>query len=409
MPVAFAMGITSLLYILLSGEFSYFLNIPQRMYIATDNFTLLAIPFFMLVGEIMNSGGITRRLINYFQLLLGHFHGSLSYVNIGTSGFLASIIGSSNAVAAITSSSIVPEMKKNGFSGEYSAGVSAASSVLGPIIPPSIIMIIYAITAGTSVGDLFLAGIIPGLLMVGAFCVIAFIYARKNNFPKGTKSDFKTILQHSWVPLPALFIPLGIVGGIVSGLLTATEAGVIGCLIAFIIGKFIYKEIKWSQIPNMFFRAGMTTAAILLIAATANLFGWVLTIEQVPQLIASALLNLTTEPLLILLIINIFLLILGMFLEPFAAILIVVPVFLPIISTLGIDPVHFGLMICLNLSIGMITPPMGLSVFIVSGVTKIPVDKVFRSTTPYLMASIVVLLIITYIPQISLFLPNLLK
>lgn len=408
-PVAFAMGLTSLFYILFSAEFGYLLNIPQRMFISTDNFTLLAIPFFMLVGEIMNSGGITRRLIQYFQLLFGHFHGSLSYVNIGTSGFLSSIIGSSNAVAAITSSSIVPEMKKNGFSGEYSAGVSAAASVLGPIIPPSIIMIIYAVVSGISVGDLFLAGVLPGILMILAFCIVAFIYAKKKNFPKGEKSSFKTVLKQSWVPLPALMIPLGIVGGIVSGILTATEAGVIGCLLAFLIGKYIYKEIKWKDIPAMFFRAGLTTAAILLIAATANLFGWVLTIEQIPQLIGSALLSLTTEPVFILLLINIFLLILGMFLEPFAAILIIVPIFLPIIDTLGIDPVHFGLVICLNLSIGMITPPMGLSAFIVSGITKVPIDRVFRATAPYLTVSIVVLLIVTYIPQISMFLPTLLE
>lgn len=406
-PVAYALGVGSLSYILLSGELSYLTNMPQRMYVAVDNFSLLAIPFFMLVGELMNSGGITKRIIHFFRTLLGHVHGSLAFVNIGASGFLASIIGSANAVASITSTSIVPEMKKNGYNNEYSSGISAAASILGPIIPPSIIFILYAIAAGISVSALFIAGILPGILLMSALALVSYIYARKHNFKRDPRAPISEMFKAFLSAFPALIIPAGIMGGIITGVVTATEAGVIGCLIAFIVGKFVYKELDWKAIPRMFTRAGILTATIMIIAATATLFGWVMAIEQIPQKLAEVILSISDNPIVLLILINVILIIVGMFLEALSAILILVPVFMPIIAQIGIDPLHFGLIMCFNLAIGMLTPPMGLSLFIVSGITKVPLDRLVRSTAPFLAAAIAVLLIITYVPEFSLFLPSL--
>lgn len=408
MPIAFVLGLSSLVYILLSGEYGYLISIPQRILAGVNNFTLLAVPFFMLVGDLMNSGGITSRLVEFVRTLIGHLRGGLAYVNIVVSAFLSAIVGSSNAVAAITSVSIVPEMKKDGYKDDYASAVSAASSIMGPIIPPSMVMIIYAVAASVSVGDLFVAGVLPGLLLAFAFILVAYIHARKNpDIVVRPRSSASTVSRNFINTLPALSIPIIILVGIVQGFFTPTEAGAMGCLIAFILGKFVYKELTWKALGPILLRSGITTAGILVIASTASLFGWVMAIEQIPQMIADLLLSISDEPWVILLLINLFLLVVGCFLEPFAAILILVPVFLPVITQLGIDPIQFGMVVCLNLVIGMITPPVGLSLFVVSGITKVSVPRLTKALVLYLVASIVVLLLVTYVPQITLFLPTL--
>lgn len=410
MPIAFVLGASSIVYILLSGETGYLINVPQRMLAGVNNFTLLAVPFFMLVGDLMNNGGITSRLVGFVRTLIGHFRGGLAYVNILVSAFLSAIIGSANAVAAITSTSIVPEMRKDGYTNEDASAISAASSIMGPIIPPSMVMIIFAVAAGVSVGDLFVGGIIPGLLLAALFLAVAYIGARKNpDIVIRAKSSFLDIVKKFINTLPALSIPVIILVGIISGFFTATEAGAMGCLIAFILGKFVYKELTWKSMYPVLLNSGKVTAGILIIASTASLFGWVMAIEQIPQMVADLLLKISDKPWIILLMINLFLLVVGCFLEPFAAILILVPVLLPVINELGIDLIHFGMMMCLNLVIGMITPPVGLSLFVVSGITKVTVPRLVKSLTPYFAVSLIVLLMVTYLPQITTFLPSLFK
>ncbi|WP_134704719.1 TRAP transporter large permease [Ammoniphilus sp. YIM 78166] len=405
-PIAMVLGLTSVVYILISGNFAFLMNVPQRMFIAADNFSLMAIPLFILAGELMNSGGITKRLTDFSRSLIGHLRGGLAYVNILVSMFLSAIIGSANAVAAIQSTSMVPEMKKDKYDEDYSAAVTAASSIMGPIIPPSMVFIVYGVSASASIGALFIAGIIPGLLLFLAFMVIAYFYARKKNFPTKERVPLSGILQSTLKAIPCLIIPIVIVGGIVSGSFTPTEAGAIGSFIAFVVGMFVYRELKWVDLPGIFTRMGLVTASIMIIVATANIFGWTLAIERIPQMIAEGILNISTNPLVVLLIINILLLIVGCFLEPFAAIIILVPVLLPVITQLGIDPVHFGVIVTLNLVIGLITPPVGIVLFVISGITKVPLSNLSRSVLPFIGAAIVVLLIVTYWPDLILYLPD---
>lgn len=376
------------------------------MIAAANNFSLMAIPLFVLAGELMNSGGITVRLTNFARSLIAHMRGGLAYVNILVSMFLSAIIGSANAVAAIQSSSMVPEMRKDGYDNEYSSAITAASSIMGPIIPPSMVFILYGVTAGTSIGALFLAGIVPGILLGVAYFILAYFYAKKKNFPTKEKAGVTAVVNTFIKSSPALFIPLVIIGGIISGFFTATEAGAIGCLLAFIIGKFVYRDLKLSSIPNILLTTGVITASIMIIVATANVFGWLLAMEQIPQAIVQGLLSISETPWVILLLINLILLIVGMFLEPLAAIIILVPVLLPVIEQVGIDPVHFGLVVSLNLVIGLMTPPVGIALFVVAGITKVSITKLSRAIVPFVIAAVVVLFVVTYIPDLVTFLPD---
>ena len=405
-PIAFVLGLSSVVYIVISDNFSFFLTIPQRMISSANNFSLMAIPLFVLAGELMNNGGITKRLTDFARSLVSHLRGGLAYVNILVCMFLSAIIGSANAVAAIQSSSMVPEMKKDGYDDDYSSAVTAAGSIMGPIIPPSMVFILYGVAAGTSIGALFLAGIIPGIMLaIGYFC-LAYFYAKKKGFPLKERAKIKEVLHTFLKAFPALLIPIFIIGGIISGTFTPTEAGAMGSLIAFIVGMYIYKDLKWKHISTVLVKTGVITASIMIIIATAGIFGWTLTMERIPQMIAQGLLSISENPLVILLIINILLLIVGMFLEPLAAIIILVPVLLPVILQLGIDPVHFGLVVCLNLVIGLITPPVGIVLFVISGITKVSIIKLTRAVMPFVLVAIIVLLIVTYIPEIVTFIPN---
>lgn len=406
-PIFFALALASLIYVLLFDPNLLF-NLPQRLFVTADNFNLMAIPFFVLVGEFMNSGGITRRLIDFTRALVGHFKGGLAYVTILISGILASLIGSSNAVAAITSSSLVPEMRKDGYSNEYASAVAASASLLGPIIPPSVIFILYGVTATTSISAMFLAGIIPGLILIVLFCIVAYIYARKENLPVKQKENVKNIITYFIKTLPAMLIPIVIIGGITTGIFTPTESGAIGVLLAFLVGKFLYKDLKIRDLPNIITRAGILTGSILVIAAAANYFGWILTLEKIPQSIIEFFTGITDNPIILLLLINLFLLIIGLFIEPLSAILIVVPVLLPLIDVIGIDPIQFGLMVSINLIIGMITPPVGIVLFIVSSITKVDILKLSKKALPYIAVSILLLLLVTLIPEITTYLPKIL-
>ncbi|WP_102347234.1 TRAP transporter large permease [Bacillus sp. Marseille-P3661] len=405
-PIAFVLGLSSVVYMFASNNFSFLLNVPQKMIVAADNFSLMAIPLFVLAGELMNNGGITRRLTDFARSLVSHLRGGLAYVNILVSMFLSAIVGSANAVSAITSTSLVPEMRKDNYDNSYSSAITAAASIMGPIVPPSMVFIIYGVSAGASIGALFLAGIIPGIMLAGAFFIMSYFYARKNGFPTKEKATINERSQSLMKALPSLLIPLIIIGGIISGYFTPTEAGAIGSLIAFLVGMFVYRDLKWSMLPNVFLKTGVITASIMIIVACANIFGWTLAMEKIPQMAAEGILSISTNPYIVLLIINIMLLIVGMFLEPIAAIIIIVPVLLPVITQLGIDPVHFGVIVSLNLVIGLITPPVGTVLFVVSGITKISVANLAKAILPFAAAAIAVLMIITYIPDLVTYIPD---
>ncbi|MGM8365264.1 TRAP transporter large permease [Virgibacillus sp. W0181] len=405
-PVAFVLGLTSVFYLLVSGNYDFFLTIPQRMISAPNNFSLLAIPLFVLAGEIMNSGGITKRLADFSRALVAHLRGGLAYVNILVSAFLSAIVGSANAVAAIQSTFMVPEMKKDNYDEDYSAAVTAGGSIMGPIIPPSLIFILYGVAASTSIGALFLAGIIPGIMLTLGFFALAFIYAKKKGFPVKERASMQTVFKSFLMALPALLVPFLIIGGIFSGQFTPTEAGAIGSVIAFIVGMYVYKELKISNMPNVLIRTGVISASVLIINSTASVFSWTITMEGIPQMIAEGLTSISEKPWVILLIINILLLIVGMFLEPLSAIIILVPILLPVVEVLGIDPIHFGVVVSLNLTIGLITPPVGLVLFVVSGITKVSFVRLSKAIIPFALVAIVVLLIITYIPAIVTFIPE---
>lgn len=409
-PIAFVLGISSFVYILIEGKTNFLLATGQRMAQGVNNFTLLAVPFFMLAGELMNKGGITRRLIDFAQSMLGQFHGGLAYVNITVSGFLSAIIGSANAVAAITSASIVPEMRRKGYSNTQASAISSAAATMGPIIPPSMILILYGVAADTSIGDLFLAGVIPGLMMGASYFFVAWLGSRNApNIEKSERVSLSQGIRNTLAALPPLCIPLLIVGGIISGVFTPTEAGAIACVLAFLLGRFVYGELNWSDIPGVVLRSGVFTAGVLFIAATAALFGWIMAIERIPASVATWMVGVSDNSAIILLMMMLALLIIGLFLEPLAAILITVPVLLPVAVEIGIDPVHFGMMMSINLVIGLITPPVGLVLFIVTGITKAPVTALSRALIPYYVAAIAVLLLVTFVPQISLYLPSLLN
>ncbi|WP_100407022.1 TRAP transporter large permease [Bacillus solitudinis] len=408
-PIAYILGITSVIYMFVSNNTILLLSSPQRMFSGTLNYSLLAIPLFVLVGELMNSGGITNRLIYFAKVLLGHFRGGLAYVNIAANMFLASILGSANAQTAMMSRVMVPAMEKEGYTKEFSSAVTVSASLMGPVIPPSLAFILYAVVAETSVSKMFLAGIIPGILIGLSLVILIYFISIKESFPRSKKSTLKEILLALFSVIPALAVPSIILVGILSGAFTATESSAVAALIAFTIGVFLYRELKFRDIPEILVRTAMNSAIVTFLVAMANIFGWVLAIERVPQIIGESLIMLSDNPFVFLLLTNILFLLVGMVLEGIAAMIILVPVLLPVAISFGIDPIQFGIIICINLTIGLITPPVGTALFIASSVGKVKIEKLSRALVPFLAVSIIILMIVTYMPAITLWLPNLFK
>jgi tripartite ATP-independent transporter DctM subunit len=405
-PVAFVLGITSILYMVSVGNLEMFQSAPQRMAGGIQNYGLLAIPLFVLVGELMNTGGITKRLVQVSNQFLGHFRGGLAYVTVLANMFLASILGSANAQTAMMTKIMVPEMEKAGYKKEFSAALTVASSLMGPIIPPSIIFIIYAVTAEVSIAGMFLAGIIPGILLGISFIILIYFIGKKENFPKSERATFSQIKSSFLNIIPALSIPIVIIMGILTGLFTATESAAVACLIAFLTGIFVYRELKLRDIPQILVNTAMNSAIVTFIVAMATIFGWVLSFERVPQLIAESFLSITSNPLVFLLLCNILFLLLGMIIEGMAAIIILVPVLLPVAVHYGVDPIQFGIILCVNLSIGLITPPVGTCLFIASSITKITIERLTISLFPFIGVALIVLLLITFVPSITMWIPN---
>ncbi len=404
-PLYLSLGAVSLLYAVLSG--SNLIVIPQKISMAANSFPLLAAPFFILMGNIMNFSGVTNRIFKFADVLVGWMRGGLGHANIIASVIFAGMSGAAVADAGGLGTIEIEAMRKAGYDDDFSCAITAASATIGPIIPPSLPMIIYGAQSETSIGKLFIAGVIPGILMAIALGIMVEAKARKNNYPyqkwQGFKVLFKAFIEAFW----ALMAPVILLLGIMLGIFTPTEAATVSAFYALILGLFVYKEFKLKELPKLMLMAVSTNGVVLALVMTAMAFGYSLTIAQIPQMAGSSLLVLTSNPYIILLLINIFLLFIGLFMEATAAMLILIPIFMPVVNQMGIDPVQFGVIMVLNLMIGTITPPVGVVLSVTGNVANVSFDRVAKATAPFLIPLIIVLLLVTYVPHITLFLPNL--
>ncbi|WP_308787933.1 TRAP transporter large permease [Planomicrobium stackebrandtii] len=404
-PVAFSLGLASFIYLMLAG---IPLNIiPQRMFGGLNSFVLLCIPGFILAGNLMNAGGITGRIIQFANDLFGHIRGGLGLANVGASMGFAGISGTALADTASIGSILIPAMKKEGYGAGFSAAVTASSSTVGPIIPPSLPMIIVGTLASLSIGDLFLAGALPGILLGLGLMIPTYIISVKRNYPKGDRQPLKAIWKSFTGAFWALLMTFIILYGILGGFFTPTEASIIAVLYAFVIGIFVYKELPVKKIPEIMLSSMTATASIMLLVGFANLFGWIMVREQIPQLVAESILGISTNTIIVILLINLLLLFVGTFMETIAALVILFPVLLPVALTVGMDPIQFGVMMVLNLVIGLVTPPVGVCLFVASQIGKVSIGKTARELVPFIGVSLVVLMLVAFVPQVTLFLPSL--
>lgn len=407
-PIAISMGLASAIAILWEGS-TPLMVLVQRSFTSLDSFPLMAIPFFILAGTLMEFGGISKRLISFANALTGHFSGGLAVVTIVTSMFFAAISGSSAATTAALGSILIPAMISRGYHRNFTGAIQSVSGELGVIIPPSIPLILYGVSTETSIGALFMAGFIPGILVALSLIITVFIIAKKRGYAKEKRKSGAELWKAFKDAFLALLMPVIILGGIYGGIFTATEAAGVAVLYAFIVGVWVYKEIKFKQLIDLFKQSVLTTANIMFIIASAGLFGWILTREGVPQDVAAFFTGISDNPIVFLLLVNVFLLIVGMFMETNASIIILAPLLVPVAIQLGVDPIHFGIIMIVNLALGMCTPPLGVNLFISAQIANIGLLDIAKGMIPFYIALLITLLIITFIPGISLFIPNLLE
>lgn len=407
-PVGIALGMASIATIMYSGalQVSY---LAQSLVTSVDSFPLMAVPFFILAGELMGKGGISKRLINVANMWIGGASGGLALVSIAACMFFAAISGSGPATVAAIGGIMIPAMREKGYGANFSAGLNAAAGSIGVVIPPSIPMVMYSVSTGVSVSTMFIAGFIPGAMIGLMLMAWSYYYSKKKGW-KGEQIHYtkKEVLHSVNDAKWALLVPIIILGGIYGGIFTPTEAAAVAVMYGFIVGTFVYKDIKMKDVMKIVADAALTTATVLIIVGTATTFGRILTLERIPVMIAEGITNLTSNPLLILLLINILLLFVGMFMETIAAIIILAPILLPVALAIGINPIHFGIIMVTNLAIGFVTPPLGVNLFVASGVSDIPLEGVVKGVLPFMGCLLIALTLITMFPQISLFLPNLL-
>lgn len=402
-PVGIALGVATLLSIMYSGALPLEF-LAQGLITAFDTFPLLAAPFFILAGEIMSKGGISERLFRVANSIVGNVTGGFAIATILTCMFFAAISGSGVATVAAIGSIMIPAMVRQGYDKKFATALVCAAGSLGVIIPPSIPMIMYGVVASASISSLFVAGIFPGILVGLGLMAWAYIYSRKQGYVgTGVKTTFKNVLKETWGAKWALFIPVIILGGIYGGIFTPTEAAVVAVVYGLIIGILVYREIKILQLPKLLADAALTTATVLIIVGTATAFGRLLTVEQIPRLVADALLSISDNTIIIMLLITVFLLIVGCFMDTVAAIIILTPILLPVVINIGVDPIHFGIIMIVNLAIGFITPPLGVNLFVGSGISGLSIEAISRAIIPFFISMVVTLLFITFIPEISLF------
>ena len=407
LPIAVSMGLTAVFFFVALGETEVLTMVPARMYSSTTSFTLLAIPFFILTGNLMNAGGITHRLFRFAQNLVGHFRGGLGHVVVVSAMIFAGMTGAAVAEAAALGTVQLEGMVKRGFDRKFSAAIVASASTIGPVIPPSIPFVIYGSITGTSVGRLFLGGFVPGFIMGLALMIIVYFVARRRNYPRERRATAGELLDSSLGAVSAVATPVIIIGGMVSGIFTPTEAAVAATVYALILTLFVYREVRIRDLPQILWETLESSVRVLFIISAAGIFGWLLIHQRVPETVITGLMSLSHNPWVVLLIINVILLVLGCFMEGICIMLLTIPVFMPVITRLGIDPVHFGVMMTLNLMVGLLTPPVGMVLYTLASIGKIPVWSLSHELRWHLFALLTVLFLVTFVPGFVTFVPNL--
>lgn len=406
-PVAFALGLATAAALILAESFPLFVLLKET-FTGIDSFPLMAVPFFILAAELMSGGSLTEVLLRFAAQFVGHKRGGLGYTNVAGLTFFSGISGSALADAAGPGAMMIRMMDKAGYDRSYAAALTASTAIVGPIIPPSITMIIYALQdESVSVGALFVAGLLPGLLIAIAMSVVNWrVSTRRNYRGDGEHPGWREILDTSLRALPALLLPVLILGGMRAGWFTPTEASVVAVFYSLICGKYLYRTLRWSAVPTILARSALLTASVLIIIGLSASFAWILTIEGLPQTLAQWISDRDFSPWTFLVVVNIFLLLFGIFIEPLPGVMVLVPILAPVAIKLGVDPVHFAMIVIYNLTLGMVTPPVGGLLFVTSNVSKVPLGQLVRELKPFLWAHGVVLLALTFIPALSTWLPR---
>ena len=401
LPIALVLAMVALTYIYASGNPVLYLSFPQQFFAGLENYGLLAIPLFLAVGELMNEGGITRRLVALASVFVGHLRGGLAYINILANMFLASIMGSANAQVAVMAQVMVPEMEKKGYSRGFATATTCAGALLAPVIPPSMLFVIFGVLAQISIGDMFIAGIVPGLLMAFAFiCVIALLGYRYK-YPPGERLSRQQKLRNIGAAIPSLLVPIVMIGGILGGITTPTEAAAVGALTAVLVGIFAHKEIRFDRVGDMLLRVAVNSAVVLALVAAAGVFGWVIVFEKIPQQLAVLLQQITTDPFTFMLLVTALLLAVGTVIDGIAALILLVPILLPVATQVyGINPYHFGVVICINLTLGLLTPPVGTALYVAARVTGATPAEILRPLMPFLVVTLLILILLCWQPYL---------
>lgn len=405
-PVVFVLGLTGLVYVWQAGL--PLVLIAQRFFLGLNSFLVIAVPLFILSGNIMNAAGITERLVAFANMLVGRVRGGLAYVVLVALVFFSGVVGAGAAAASAVGATLIPALVKGGYRKDYAGALVAAGATIGPILPPSIAFVIYGAMAEVSIAELFLAGIIPGVLFALCLGVVVCLQGPRLELPIYERTVAGRELARSFLrALPGLAMPLVILGGMLTGIFTPTEAAAVGVAYALLVGFIVHRELRVADLWPVLRRTGVMAGGVMLIVATASLFSWILAAERAPQVVTDAILALTDNPILLLLMINLLLLLVGCIMETLAAIIILTPVLLPVATKAGLDPVHFGVILVVNLNIGLATPPVGVNLFVAGSIARVPLEAVSRRVLPFLLALLVPLAFITFVPQLSLFLPDL--
>jgi tripartite ATP-independent transporter DctM subunit len=407
-PVAFALGLATAATLILAEQYPLMVLLKET-FTGIDSFPLMAVPFFILAAELMSGGSLTEVLLRFAGQFVGHRRGGLGYTNVVSLTFFSGISGSALADAAGPGSMLIKMMDKAGYDRSYAAALTASTAIVGPIIPPSIIMIIYALQDdNVSVGSLFVAGILPGVLIAVAMCLVNFHVSKKRNYRgDGGMPPWREVLLTTWKALPAILLPVVILGGMRAGWFTPTEASVVAVFYALVCGKFVYRTLEWKALPDILSRSALLSASVLIIIGLSASFAWILTIEGIPQQLAEWLVGMNLSPWMFLIMVNIFLLLFGIFIEPLPGVMVLAPILAPVAVKLGVDPVHFAMIVIFNLTLGMITPPVGGLLFVTCNVSKVPMSQLVRELAPFLWAHGAVLVLLTFVPALSTWLPHL--
>ncbi|OYU37890.1 MAG: C4-dicarboxylate ABC transporter permease [Pseudorhodobacter sp. PARRP1] len=405
-PIAFVLGISGLGYFVMTDQTKFLVALPQRMIAGMDQFVLLAIPLFVLAGSIMDVGGLTRRLVGLANSVVGRFRGGLSLTAVWGAFLFGGVSGSAAADAAALGTVLVPDMKRQGYDEDYSAALIAVSSLMAPLVPPSIAMIIYGALSGTSISQLLIAGIVPGVMLAIILSCYAIYVAHREDYPRAAPMAFQDIMRNAVQAIPVMLLPVIIVVGIRGGVFTATEAAAVAAIYALLVSGLIYRALSWQFLRQALLSTAIITSAIYVLIAMANIASFIFAIEQLPQTAVAGLTGLTDNPLLILLMVNMILLVLGMFLDTIGILILTVPALTAIGTQLGMDPVHLGVMVVFNVLIGFVTPPVGLCLFVIAGVTGRPIEKISIKALPMIGLALIVLAIIALVPEVVLFLPR---